>query len=720
VKLAPLLAVPATLLGFGPLAQAQTQTQTKVAEPASRVEAVTVTGESREGFRTSIDRRSYSVSADLAAATGSIGDALRNVPSVEVSPDGVVSMRGGVNVRVLIDGKPSGLLSGPNAALALQSMPADSFERVEVITNPGADLSPEGGAGVINLISKTNRKIGVSGGARAYVAPTGRGLAGFNASRNQGKLTLSLDASTRRHDQAGADGGSQIERFEESGALLSRREVFQNNVGRSNSTTGRAAASYDLDPRTTLSGEARYNGIDYARRTFQHVETQTPDGAPFDNFDLAQPFGGEIVTNAQQATLRRNLGGESRTFTLDLSRDQTDETAYRSQTQDNFVLADLTDYRTVLTQLKADLVRPIASTGAEFKMGYALRIDDNRYLVLGRTGATADSLRPDPAYSNRFVFNQTVHAGYASYQRPIGDLTVLGGLRLEGVTLDYGPTPGALRQSYTELYPSVHLAYALTGRQRLSLSSSRRVDRPSPGEFNPFVVTGGVDLFSGNPDLKPQFTDSVEAGWQYRKDQTFYSATLFRRDSRDAVTTYTQRLADGRLYNRRANLADSLATGLEMSANGKLAKSLTYSMSGAWVWTRIDADLAALTGQAGDNLHRSGGALGGRLALTWQPTPKDTLQVNTQITAPRLTVQGESLATGLMSLGYRHKFDDNLAGFVNIQDIFNTSRFGSRIDTPTLRTRTEFEIDSRVIWLGLAWTFSKGAAAKPREPGFEF
>jgi outer membrane receptor for ferrienterochelin and colicin len=104
--------------------------------------------------RTSIDRRSYSVANDLSARTGSIADALRNIPSVEVDVQGNVSLRGDPNVTIMIDGKPSSMFNGDGKADALQQMPADQIDRVEVMTNPSAAYRPDGTAGIINLITK--------------------------------------------------------------------------------------------------------------------------------------------------------------------------------------------------------------------------------------------------------------------------------------------------------------------------------------------------------------------------------------------------------------------------------------------------------------------------------------------------------------------------------------------------------------------------------------
>src|SRR5258706_9683059 len=124
----------------------------KAKAPEGRtIEGLTVTGAAPD-VQTSIDRRSYTLGKDLQAATGSIADALRNVPSVDVDLQGNLSLRGDSNVTILVDGKPSPAFEGAGRADALQQLPADQIERVEVITNPSAALNPEGSGGGINLI----------------------------------------------------------------------------------------------------------------------------------------------------------------------------------------------------------------------------------------------------------------------------------------------------------------------------------------------------------------------------------------------------------------------------------------------------------------------------------------------------------------------------------------------------------------------------------------
>src|SRR5690606_8920892 len=135
-----------------PVAQTPPQKTEKDDQPAA-VGDVVVSARAND-VRTSIDSISYSLADDLQAATGTLAEALRNVPSVDVDPQGNVSLRGDSNVTILVDGRPSAILSGPNRADAVLQLPADRYARIEVMTNPSAAYSPEGSGGVINLITK--------------------------------------------------------------------------------------------------------------------------------------------------------------------------------------------------------------------------------------------------------------------------------------------------------------------------------------------------------------------------------------------------------------------------------------------------------------------------------------------------------------------------------------------------------------------------------------
>jgi outer membrane receptor protein involved in Fe transport len=691
------------------------------------IEGVTVTGASTQSFRSDIDRKSYGIATDLATTTGSISDALRNIPSVEVDPQGNVSLRGDANVTILLDGKPSGQFKGASAAQALQALPADSIERVEVITNPSAEFSPDGAAGIINLISKKTRKPGASGSMRLTAGDHGRKNGGLTGSYNSEKLTVSADINGR-YDPQSADGLDTRKILDGQGHELSASQTENRGGGHLDRWGAHASLDYDLDPKTRISGDLRFSHLDLDQSPQALFQGEDPAGVPIQAFDDLGRFKWGLGDREAQATLRRSFSDDDHTLTVNLSRERIDDV--RDQAFD--LTATLppsptvfTDLRTQNTaegsELKADYVRPMPADG-KLKAGYDLRIDDNRYDNIGRIGGSPADAQPDPAQSNLFLYKQTVDAAYATYEQPFGDWTVLGGLRLENVELDLDQvTTAQIHDShYFRAYPSLHLAYKISDTQQVTFSYSKRVQRPNPEDLNPFrIQLGPLSFQAGNPNLRPQTTDSFEAGYQYKAGGAYYLATLYYRQNAHGVTDVITALGDGVLLTTEENLSDSKAAGLELVANGHLTKTLSYSASTNLYWNEIEATSDGLEQLLDFAGRRSAFEVGGRASLTWQPTSSDTFQVTTNVNAKRLTPQGFVEPFALTYLGYRHKFSDTLFGVVTVQDPFEGLRFQQIISTPILEDHRDQHIHIRGVFFGVTRNFG-GAGKKPREPGFDF
>jgi outer membrane cobalamin receptor len=479
------------------------------------VDAITVTGASQNGMRTSIDRRSYGVANDLATTTGSISDALKNIPSVEVDVQGNVSLRGDTNVTIMVDGKPSAMFRGASAAQALQSMPADQIERVEVMTNPSAQFSPEGSAGIINLVTKQSRKAGKSGSIRANVGGAGRHNFGASGAYNNNKLTVSGDVGARRDPQHSVNTDDRA--FPDPVTGLTDTSHTDSSVrGPLQMWNARVSADYDLDGVNRISAELRHNTFNFDADTQQRFQGFGPTGALTQVINQGGLFANDRSNNGGQVSYRRKLSGDDHNLTVNLSREQTDE---RNKTEFTTVtempaapdVFQSIRARNSLTQteLKADYNRPMPGE-ARLKTGYDLRVDDNRYDNIGVKGVDTSDATLDPIQTNLFLYKQTINAAYGTYEKPLGDWTVLGGLRLEDVKLDLNQvtTRLASSQDYFRIYPSLHLAYKFADNQQLILSYSHRVQRPSPQDLNPFRFVGTFSAREGNPDLKPQQTDS--------------------------------------------------------------------------------------------------------------------------------------------------------------------------------------------------------------------
>lgn len=693
------------------------QTAPAPPKPAA-VGEVVVTGQA-PATQTSIDRKSYSVAGDLQATTGSIGDALRNVPSLEVDVQGNVSLRGDPNVTVLIDGKPSGLFRGESRGQALQQLPAERIDRVEVITNPSAEFRADGTAGIINLVTKKAKGAGRTASARVLGGTGERAIASGALGYNGPKLSVSADVFARLDGQTFDEHPRRLQVDPATGATI---RTVQDTDGENDVRVagGRLSVDYDVDPRIRLSGELSGQLFDLGADLVSHTDRFDAAGATVLAFDRGVRIDQSLQNLEVSSTVLRKFDGDGHQLTLSGSYDDTNFDRTRSGMtvgQLPVVAAPAHERQVVFVdrqqvQLKGDYVRPGVADG-RLKAGFDIQWDDNSYDNRGFRGPSAPAAIPDPQLTNLFKFRQRIAQGYVTYERPIGDLTVLAGLRLEDVRIDLDQvTQGTKDENdYTGAYPSLHLSWKLSDTQTVTASYSERVQRPDPDDFNAFrFIIDPLTFRSGNPRLMPQETQSFELGWQRRKNGQVLLATTYFRINDKVITEITRELGGGAVLLSRDNVSETRAGGLELVASGRFAKTVTYNVSGNLYWSELDAAAVGLPGK------RSTVTASGRANVNWQVTPNDFVQLSGFLNARRLTAQGHVASNGMLNLGYRHKFGDRLSLIVTVQDALKTFRHLEVVDAPGLKTRFSRNADTRFVLVGLSWTFG----GRPRDNGFDF
>ncbi|HEX5182404.1 MAG TPA: TonB-dependent receptor [Allosphingosinicella sp.] len=696
---------------------AQAQNPPPPAKKSQQDQGITVTGV-RETYSASIDRRTYLIGRDVQGATGSIADVLRNIPSVDVDLNGNVSLRGQGNVTILVDGKPTSLFRGAGGGQTLQQVPASQYERVEVMTNPSAAFSAEGTGGIINLISRRNRPPAFAGSMRAYGGTSGRrGISG-SLSNKAGKMTLSADASLRRDPQYSTDI-VRFEQFDASGQpVLTSREVTK-GVGNLHLWTARAGADFDVDARTRVSAELHHTTFDYHSHMVSTLLGTDPAGA------LARQFGrdGFLLSNRSDTegslSWRRDFAKDH-----DLSASLTYE-ATLEDNQDRFANSNLlppapvqfdnVTRRDILHRLEAklDYDRPMPA-GGKLQAGYDLQVDGDRYDDRGGFGPDAASAAiREPAFSETFHFDRDVAAFYLIYERPFGKLTAQFGLRAEAANLDLdnGAAGFSRKESDLHLFPSAHAEYALNDRDVLRASVSTRIERPEAGDLDPFRHFSDPFHFdAGNPDLKPQETQSFEFGFEHRKGASLDLATLYYRHSSRGLTDLATDLGGGVVLTTRENLVGSDSLGAELVVNGRITKKLGYRLSGDVHSYRIDASNLGFG-------TRSAWIVSGKAGLDWQPDKRDFFQANLSLRGKTLLPQGRVDPMLLVNLGFRHKLTNRLWAFVTAQDALHTYQQHGLVRTQALLQRTDDSARTNAAFLGITWNFGGKSS---RDPNFDY
>lgn len=685
------------------------------------------------GVRTSIDSISYSLADDLQAATGTLAEALRNVPSVDVDPQGNVSLRGDGNVTILVDGRPSAILSGPNRGDAILQLPGSRYSRIEVMTNPSAAYSPEGSGGVINLITKPIPAAAqaaaagapaatvTTGSLRVNVGDNGRWNLGASGSRQRGKLTLTGDVSYRYDDQNFAFDRLREQLNPVTGAVTSTTTTVQENDMIQKGAFGRLSAEYRLTDKTMLTGELRANRFEADAEAGSVFETRNASGVLTGAYTRDGVGGFSMDGWGVTARVLHQFDASGHEWSNELRYDHNDNenaslnvnvfsipttpTVYEDQKQVN--AQEMIGFTSAYT-------RPM-SDGSKLRAGYELSLSRPDQDNVLRRGASKAALAPVPSLSNRFEAEQTVHALYATYERPFGEkLSAQFGLRLEQADIEIEDVTNAVRasQDYFRAYPTGHLQYKLTDAQTLRASYSRRIQRPQPTQLNPFVSYGDpLNLRSGNPNLEPQETDSFEAMWQMRQGQSFYQATAYYRDTTKAFTDVATDIGGGVLLTRPENLGARRDLGVELTASGRLHPTLRYNASVNAFRQEIDA--AGIPG----GRDREGEMLTGRLSLNWQPTPKDFVQVSGFWQGDQLLAQGTRESGGMLNLGYRRKLNDAWSMQFTARDVLNSFGGATTYDTPLFRDRVDQDLKLRAFYLGLTWSFG-GPRRQPEQ--FDF
>lgn len=689
----------------------------KPTEPAQRDKSneVVVTG-NRPEVTTAIDRLSFDVSKDLQVQTGTVADALRAVPGVEVDLEGNVRLRGDAGVTILIDGRPSAMLRGESRGNVLMSMPAGQIERVEVITNPSAAFSPEGSGGVINLVMKRARPGGPQQGptrsltVRGTIGLEGRGSLGLSASEAKGPLTMTGDLNYRRFT-TDTSLTQDRERTSAAGVVnTSRQESEQDNT--MSARTGRFGIDYDLNKANRLSAELNVRAM---RIDTDRIDRVTGAGA----YTRDSQIDGDNRGVGLRTSWRRTLPGTGHEFTADVEGERN-----RFSREVSGLTTPATGaafYETIRNaaqrdelNVKLDYKRPLGE-GRSLNIGYQGEISDTVFDFSGARGPSAAALSPVAGLTNAFAVEQQIHAWFATLNLDLGKFEMQPGLRLEQVELTLDQITDGVRfdNDYFRAYPTLHLGYELSATAKLRGSYSRRVQRPSPQDLNPYLIyIDPLNVRRGNPALLPEITDSFEAGWQSRKGGTFYSATAFYRTSRGGVTDVVSDLGNGSFLTTRANLASTQRAGVELIANGKFSKTLSYSASATILWNEIDARIGTV------RTPRSGTTWTLRGNLSWQPTPNDFFQLSGFANGDQLIAQGYRRSGGVLNLGYRRKLDERFSFVLTAQNVLDSAKFTTVIDAPGIRDRIEQRGAGRIVLVGI--TYNMGQNRRRQDPGFDF
>lgn len=664
-----------------------------LAEDANQLGEVEVVAK-RPQMRFEIDRKVFDATQDIAAEGGSASDLLSNIPSVEVDNEGSVSLRGNSSVTIWINGKASGL-TADNQADILDMMSAGDIKQVEVITNPSARYSPEGTAGIINIILKDDRKPGYYGSVKVGADTDGGYQASGNINYSSSKVDAYANLNYRNREFKGGGITSRLNTTDNSFLDQTNDSKRQHN-----NWFGRFGATWHITKSDDLafnvtgmtgggdnSENIHYNSIDSQKNTIYTSDRITNGDSDMKMYNLELNYVHKfsensnidlMVSNNQWRRDGMNIFRQSTVYT---DPSQTANPLY--QTQEN-------DIKDKTWEVQADYTNKISDM-ARIEAGYKGTFQRNASPVDTYTGTTAEDIRQDESLYNRFLYNQDVHALYMTYGGKWNKLSYQAGLRgeywrVDTRSLDFdqefnGKASETFEKDYFKLFPSAFISYALPKNNELQVNYTRRLRRPWGGQLNSFRnISDASNISFGNPELTPEYSHSFELNYikSWESGHTLSLSGYYR--STDDVIQRIRFLntEDNVMYTTSENVAKSQASGLEIVGKDKLFKILDLTTTVNLYYSKLDGfsylPQGAETPVIGDTDESFAWNVRmiANLSLPWGVSLQGTGNYNSK----QLMAQGHREPNYSVDLGLRKSFlSDKLTLSINARDLLDSRKF---------------------------------------------
>ncbi len=657
------------------------------------------------------EKKVFDVKQTIVAESGTAIDVLKNIPSVTVDNDGNVSIRGSQNVKILIDGKPSGIQSGDNSTI-LEQIPANNIERIEIINNPSAKYEAEGMAGIINIILKKNpESVGYNGNINLNAGTQDKYSSSFSFNYKKNQLGLSANYSFRSFRMMGTGDGLRYNYFNDSLYLLDQNINFNNKM---QSHFGTLGLDYDFSQKTNLNIVVNYNYRNRKRNEdnlsktsninniLQQVfSTSNLNEMKGQNIDATFSFRTTFSKPKQELTSSLNLSYNDNNNDVNFNRQYYDINFY--PIYNPFLEHDISKNISKLLTFQVDYTHPITED-IKFDFGYKLNA---RKMDINMQYETFDYNTSQWVYdytrSNEFLYNDYVNALYGVYAYKYKDFGVQAGIRLEHTMNDFklSNSNKNYETNYLDFFPSLNLTQKLGNTNEFQIGYARRINRPRAWDLNPFVdYSDPLNLRTGNPELKPEYIHSIEAS--YIKYLPFASLTtsIFYKRASDVINRFGYIDSTGVSTMTFKNIAKSNSYGVEFIFQGALQK---------W-WTAIGSFSYFRTDISGNDGYRdiTNSSYSWTAKLLSSISIKEWFDIQFAYNYFGRMVMLQGSMEPLHSLDIAIKkdfFDKRFSVMFRVADVFKTGEFKFTTNGTGFSSNFSRVRDSRIAFLTLTYKF---------------
>lgn len=711
---------------------------------AAGLDEVVIRAETTE-VQIRLDKKIYNIGKDLTSGGATVSDALNNVPSVTVDVDGAIALRGNDNVKILINGKPSAI-AGFGSTDALRQLPAEAIDRVEVITSPSARYDAEGTAGILNIILKKEKTLGINGSISTTLGhPLSSNASGninvrtnkFNVFNTTGLYYRDVPGNAKFENRYFSrsvidDSGNTVTVDPLFDEILENRDYqrirkgFNTNLGieyfltESSSITASGFYRNGDNSNTTTNDVINYRDQVVMERNTR-VENSDNDDS---NIQFALNYENRLDDNGQKLTA--DLQFEKRKGN-DFSLLEDNITFPNFNTQPSEKITSDEDNKTYLAQL--DYVLPIGEN-AQFEAGYrgnfSKTITD--YMVDQEMGNSGNYVRND-SISNIFNYEQNVNAIYSQYGNKFGSFSFLLGLRVENtqmigsVNADQVYANSAVElnfdKDYTGLFPTINLTYELGERENVTLGYNRRINRPWRFYLNPFPSRSSeANVFQGNPNLDPAYASAFDLGYLKRWSKITFTASIYYQNETDSFERVQEET--GELTSNGVNVIRTMPINLSTNNRYGFEAGIMYnptkwlSLNGSFNYYTFKTEGFYKGVDYGAESNSYFGRFSSKVKLPtkieWQTNAfyRGAYENSQTKTDPMLSVD--------MALS-KDIINDNGTLALNVSDLFNTRKRGSFTATDTFTSDSEFQWRGRTINLSFTYRFNQKKQRQRPERG---
>jgi hypothetical protein len=690
--------------------------ETLMEEDAESLDEIELIAE-KSTMEIKLDKKVYNVGKDMTVKGGTASDVLDNVPSVTVDAEGVVSLRGNENVRILINGKPSGLI-GLNDTEALRQFPADAIAKVEVITSPSARYDAEGTAGILNIILRRDKITGFNGVVTANVGIPQR--YGFSTSLNYRLENVNFFTNIGYSDRESQGNSSTETSYFSPDASFASTNQQIDYTRSGNNLNLNFGVEYYIAKETSITASFLYRNSDRDR-----ISENATDA--FDEFDdLANStlrIENEVSKdNVYQYDLNflHKFEKEGHQIDLDLQyQDNSDDENSLITNEETFPdmidqLSEKVDSYELQKRflIQSNYVLPIGEN-QQVELGLRINKDDREtdYLFFNET-EDGDFIVND-SLTNLFEYDEMISALYGQYGNKFGKFSALLGLRVEATDIDIRSTGKDIdsvnQKNYINAFPTANLVYEFTESENLTLGYNSRIRRPRSRFINPFPSQSSrTNIFQGNPDLDPSISHGVDLGYYKRWQKVTFNTSTYYTHSTDVFQFIREDTGesteDGIPIIRLTpiNLSTEDRYGLEFSANYTPKKNWRFNASFNFYNSTIDGEYEGV--DLGSNFNswfaRGTSKIPLPAKIDWQTT--------LMFRGPRQNSQTKSNGMFMANMAFsKDILKGNGTLVFNVDDLFNTRKRVSETTTDSFTQNSEFQWRERQFRLSFTYRLNQ-------------